>query len=117
MKLTQLSIQIDTDKPTETYLFAHDEGQTRPIGLLKLGIDEEATGWISSVFVEESFRGKGVGRQLLERAFALCRELNKRFVSLAVANKNEKAQRLYKSLGFLPFMTGQEGYMQYIKPL
>ncbi|MGI4871386.1 MAG: GNAT family N-acetyltransferase [Janthinobacterium lividum] len=116
MEITQLSVQIDTDKPTAIYVFAHNVGP-QPIGLLRLEINEPGAGWIGAVFVEEEYRSKGVGKELIGRAITICQELDKNFVSLTVADKNEGAQRLYKSLGFAPFMTGHEGYMQYVKPL
>ena len=115
MTLSELSVQIDTDKPTAIYVFAHNKG-LQPVGMLRLEINEPA-GWIGALFVEEPYRGKGVGKQLLNRAFDLCREMGKTMVALTVADKNEGAQRLYKSLGFAPFMAGHEGYMQYIKTL
>jgi ribosomal protein S18 acetylase RimI-like enzyme len=117
MKFTQLKVQIDTPKPGELYVFAHEADEAAPIGMLRIGLEEKKTGWVSGVFVQESARGKGVGRKLVKRAIALCREMNMEFVSLAVADKNKAAQALYKSLGFKVFMAGQKGYMQYVKTL
>lgn len=116
MKISQLSVQIDAEKPADIYFFAHT-GKVAPDGLLRLGMEEERTGWISSAFVSEDARGKGIGTALINAAIEACRASGRRFVSLAVANKNEGAQRLYKKLGFEEFMTGQEGYMQYVKTL
>lgn len=116
MKISQITVQIDTDKPTETYYLAHT-GKVAPDGMLRLGLDEEHTGWVGSVFVNEDARGKGVATALLEQVIADCRQAGKQFVSLTVADKNEGAQRLYKRLGFVPFMKGTEGYMQYLKTL
>lgn len=115
MNITQLLVQIDTDKPGELYLLANEGGQQ--VGMLTIGLDEEHTGWISNVFVAEASRRQGVGRQLLEQALTECRQRGKDYASLSVADKNEEAQRLYKSLGFAPFMTGQPGYYQYILTL
>ena len=115
MIISQLSVQIDTDEPTAIYVFAHDVAPA-PIGILRLEINEPS-GWVGALFVEEAFRGKGVGKALMQRAEALCQGMGKTFISLTVADKNEGAQRLYKSLGFSPYMAGHEGYMQYVKPL
>ncbi len=116
MKISQLAVQIDTDKPADIYFFAHT-GKVAPDGILKLLTEEGKTGWISNVFVSDGARGKGIGTALLNAAIDACRADGKRFVSLTVADKNEGAQRLYKKLGFEEFMTGEPGYMQYIKTL
>lgn len=115
MKITQIAVQIDTDKPSAIYLLMHNV-EPDPIAIMRLEINEPAA-WIGSLFVQEEYRGKGVGTMLIHRAIELCHEMGKKHVSLSVADKNEGAQRLYKSLGFEPFMAGHEGYMQYVKTL
>lgn len=115
MEITQLSIQIDTDKPTAIYVLAHEVGPA-PIGMLRLEINEPA-GWVGMLFVEEAFRSKGIGKALMQRAEAICREMGKGFIALTVSDKNEGAQRLYRLLGYAPYMAGHEGYMQYIKTI
>jgi len=118
MTISQQQVQIDPKKEPETYLYAHQEGQLAPVGLTVLLLDEkENAGWVCRVFVNPEARRQGVARQLVERAIELTRAAGRQFVSLSVANDNEGAKDLYKSLGFVPFMTGQEGFEQYVKPL
>jgi ribosomal protein S18 acetylase RimI-like enzyme len=59
-----------------------------------------ASGWIHDLFVEESARGMGVGRRLLDAAVEeLCR-LRASAVMLSVAPQNEPARRLFLGRGF-----------------
>ena len=116
--ITRLDVQIDSNKKTEVYFFAHMLGNAAPIGMLVICIeDDEHAGWISRVFVEAEYRGRGIATSLLSLAADLAKEKERGFLSLSVKNENETAQRVYKALGFVPFMTGQEGYAQFLKVL
>ncbi len=53
-----------------------------------------------SVYVERGWRGKGVGRRLLEWLVALARELGYHKMVLAALPFNEAGVRLYQRLGF-----------------
>ena len=118
LTITQLAAQMDGNKQTDHYFFAHVPGEVGPVGMLVVGIEEaEPAAWISRVFVEADHRGKGIATSLLQSALDICKEKGRPYLSLTVKNDNENAQRLYKSLGFAPFMKGQEDYMQYIKAL
>jgi GNAT superfamily N-acetyltransferase len=54
---------------------------------------------MNDLFVDESARGQGVGRALIEAAAAVAREREVPFVEWATAPDNETAQRLYDSTG------------------
>jgi GNAT superfamily N-acetyltransferase len=56
--------------------------------------------WIEDVFVEESARGSGLGRALVEAAIARAAERGCRRVDLDTGADNATAQKLYASLGF-----------------
>jgi L-amino acid N-acyltransferase YncA len=53
-----------------------------------------------SIYVERGFRGKGVGRRLLERLIALARELGFHKMVLAAFPWNAAGMALYGRLGF-----------------
>ena len=53
-----------------------------------------------SVYVERGWRGKGVGRRLLERLIALARQLGYHKVVLAAFPFNTAGMALYERLGF-----------------
>ncbi len=62
---------------------------------------EKHKAWIFGMYVDRKVRGKGVGRQLLQRALEAARRLSGlRQVKLAVVETNRPAQRLYESAGF-----------------
>lgn len=65
--------------------------------------DETVPGeyYLDSLAVLPAFRGKGIGRTLLETAIKTGKDMGL-VVTLAVAPVNERAQNLYKSLGFGP---------------
>ncbi len=55
---------------------------------------------IEDVVIDESVRGRGVGRALVERCIELARERGADVVELQSAKWREVANRLYPSLGF-----------------
>jgi len=63
--------------------------------------DEAQTGeyYLDSLAVWPEFRGKGLGRKLLEKGIEEGKNLNQT-ITLAVDPMNIRAQRLYESLGF-----------------
>jgi GNAT superfamily N-acetyltransferase len=54
---------------------------------------------MNDLFVEESVRGKGVGRALIEAAAEIARERGAAHLEWATAPDNHTAQRLYDSTG------------------
>ncbi len=63
-----------------------------------LVIDE---GHILNVSVDPARRGKGIGRLLVEKVLAECRDGGAEFVSLEVRPSNVDAIALYKGMGFV----------------
>lgn len=65
--------------------------------------DEAAAGeyYLDSLAVMPEYRGRGIGRKLLEQGIENCKELNLD-VTLAVDPINDRAKKLYQSLGFKP---------------
>ena len=57
-------------------------------------------GEISDVFVSEEYRGKGIGRMLVERCIVHSRNNGIDNVFLNVVSDNVPAVKLYKSIGF-----------------
>ena len=55
--------------------------------------------WIHSLFVEPSFRRRGIGRQLTHAMIEWCREQRFEWVYL---HASEQGRALYESLGFAP---------------
>ena len=63
------------------------------------GADPQA-GWIRMLAVDESARGRGIGRLLAETCIDLARRSGRRRLLLNTGDPQVVAQRLYESLGF-----------------
>lgn len=57
--------------------------------------------FVNDLAVLEGYRGRGVGRALLNRVAQIARERNLDGVELQVNARNENAMRMYKTLGFM----------------
>jgi GNAT superfamily N-acetyltransferase len=97
--------RIITREDSEYLLGAAGDGA--PAGVVQLRFRwtvwwEAEDCWIEDVFVEQSARGSGLGRALVEAAIARAEERGCRRVDLDTGADNTTAQRLYASLGFEP---------------
>jgi ribosomal protein S18 acetylase RimI-like enzyme len=65
-------------------------------------IDEETyeVAYISDVVVLPEYRGRGIGRALLQQAEAFARAQGARWLRIGVLSKNHAAVRLYRHAGF-----------------
>lgn len=83
-----------------------EEDHKQQIGYLILhpSAVEELTGvtqgWVMDLAVVAEWRGRGVGRQLLEAAEEHCRQAGIAYLGLAVSSHNLNALRLYQACGF-----------------
>jgi GNAT superfamily N-acetyltransferase len=87
--------------PNSDFLLAGDP----PMGVCQLRYryaiwTESEDCWLEDIYVEESARGAGLGRELIETAFERARERGCRRMELDVNEANAGALRLYESLGF-----------------
>ena len=57
-------------------------------------------GEVAEVYVDQQFRGHGIGRLLLRRAVQLFRERNVTFAAVWTRENNPSAVRLYEEAGF-----------------
>lgn len=55
---------------------------------------------ISSVATDTQLRGRGLGKQLMQKCLITAAQLGEDYVSLGVRHGNESAQRLYRATGF-----------------
>jgi ribosomal protein S18 acetylase RimI-like enzyme len=58
------------------------------------------TGWINRIGIHERYWGRGFGREMLEQAVDLLIQRGSRSIKLIVMSSNERAVRLYRSVGF-----------------
>ncbi len=60
------------------------------------------TNWhIGDLYVDPTYRKKGIGKMLLEEAFDFAKKDGANYISLNTADDNFNAQKLYKDFGFI----------------
>lgn len=85
-----------------TMLVARDE-EHEIVGMLTLALFRLTTGvraWIEDVVVDETARGLGAGRALVDAALGLAVAAGAEKVDLTSRPSREPARRLYESMGF-----------------
>ena len=83
----------------ECYIIEYDK-ETAGFGLLNFSYCHEAGGkivWIEELYIREAFRSKGIGRKFFE---LVEKEHSAMRYRLEVEKENERAVKLYKSLGY-----------------
>ena len=92
--LNPVFVWADENDVTQGYLFCQTEQYVDHAVLTDI-----RTLYIDDLCVEESMRGRGIGRALYEFAVRYARENGYYNLTLRVWNLNEGAMRFYKSLG------------------
>lgn len=92
-------IQSDTDK----YICAEENGKV--IGFCALAVvnnfwQEGHIAYVYAMIVDDSFRGKGIGTSLLEKAFDIAKLMGCKKIELDSGFPREKAHKLYEKIGF-----------------
>lgn len=90
---------LSADPGAVRLMYLEDE----PAGLVDLNPErgkEEGIGWISLLYLTETFRNRGYGIQLLARAISFYR--GRRCLRLQVAEENRAALAFYSREGFYP---------------
>jgi GNAT superfamily N-acetyltransferase len=90
--------------PSEDGLLLGARGEGRLLGYACLywhfsSLEATECVLMNDLFVDESARGRGVGRALIEASADVARERNVPFVEWSTAPDNHTAQRLYDSTG------------------
>lgn len=85
-------------------LIAEDAQTGQRVGYLWFAEKETEAGpvcWLYDIYVDESMRGMGYGRALMERLEQQARSLGLSRIELNVDGFNERARKLYGSLGYV----------------
>jgi GNAT superfamily N-acetyltransferase len=72
------------------------------VGCVALKSLQDDVGEVKRMFVDAEWRGRGVGRALLERLIQSARALGYREIRLGTLPEMTEAQALYQSVGFVP---------------
>lgn len=85
-----------------TRIVVGEDEAGRRVGILWVGPPPDGAGpaWVYEIEVEESRRGEGWGRALMQAAEELAREEGHTEIGLNVFGSNTVARRLYESLGY-----------------
>lgn len=83
---------------------ASDDGTppNKLIGMVGLYPRESKVAELRKMYLRKSARGRGIGKQLLERVLARARELGFRRIELETSSKLIEAIGLYRKYGFQP---------------
>jgi ribosomal protein S18 acetylase RimI-like enzyme len=95
-------------KKRKNAFFVAEEGG-KPIGFISGHMDQDPPifldrdkGRINAFYVQDEFRGKGIGRKLFAKMKEWFKKRNVKSMRLFVARCNPGAKRAYESLGFEP---------------
>ncbi len=92
-------IEEDVAANPEGIFVAEDAGLL--VGYVTTRIDREAgKGRIPNLAVDQSLRGQGLGRRLIERALRYFREQGMSYAMIETMAQNEIGQHLYPACGF-----------------
>ena len=101
--MSSFDAALEIPELVKGYIFEYD-GKTAGYAVVSMKFETEVGGmaaWIEELFVEESFRSKGIGSAFFEH---LKKELSGRMkrIRLEVGDENDGAKKLYERIGFEP---------------
>jgi GNAT superfamily N-acetyltransferase len=73
--------------------------------------EERLYGYISELFIQEDWRGRGVGRTLIDSCEAWGRARGLKVMMIGVLPGNTRASRLYDSSGYTPYAVMRRKYL------
>jgi [ribosomal protein S18]-alanine N-acetyltransferase len=92
----------------EGFLVAEQDGKV--VGYVVGYRSAENEGHIFSVGVKEEYRGRGIGTGLINAICDTFVATGLRYARLEVRNSNTRAQKIYRSIGFVPCWTEKKYY-------
>ena len=87
-----------TNNAAARYLVAETDGQVVGYAGAWIILDESH---VTNIAVEESFRGNGIGKKLTAGLLQYLSNLGAAYATLEVRVSNERAQNMYRGLGFV----------------
>ena len=97
-----------------THFFVAELDNKQIVGMLAIGIYNIPSGtkvWIEDVVVDESQRGKGIGKELILYAINYSRSLGAKSIGLTSRPSRIAANRLYQKMGFVKHETNVYKYL------
>lgn len=81
---------------------ARDQTDDKIVGYCISAVNKDQIGEIESLFIEEAYRGLGIGNELMERAIRWLDDCHVKSKKIAVAVGNEEVFGFYQQFGFYP---------------
>lgn len=100
ISMDRLSELIDSDN---TLIFIGTDDNGSIVGMLSLIVMRIPTGnkaWIEDVVVDQSARGQGVGKSLMNHALQQAKKQGVKSIDLTSRPSRESANKLYQNLGY-----------------
>jgi len=102
--------KLSRELKEENTAFYFVKSANEVIGYMKLNegraqteLQKEDSYEIERIYVLSDYQGKGIGRQLLDKAIHLAREKKASYIWLGVWEENKSAIQFYKKNGFIAF--------------
>lgn len=93
-------INIQYNKPSGGLILITDQQSGEEIGCVGIRRFEDKVAELKRMFVKESHRKKGLGKELMQRAIRLSRDLGYKKILLDTLDSMEPAIAIYKKAGF-----------------
>lgn len=100
-------------KAKRTHLFIAELESNKIVGLFTIASYDIPTGtrvWIEDVVVDESERGKGIGKEMMIFAIGFAKSIGAREIDLTSRPERVSANQLYLKLGFVKRETNAYRY-------
>ena len=93
------------EQPPNSFIFVAEDEDGEPVGFIHLQktqdfFNHRTNCHVSDLAVAEEAEGTGVGKALLDHAYAWAREHKCQYVTIAVFPGNERARKTYESAGY-----------------
>lgn len=100
-----LTARLQANESIIFAVFNEQDGSPKGIGFTQLyptySSARAAKNWIlNDLYVDEMYRGKGIGKLLIEHVLGFAKADGSIYVQLETATDNYSAQRLYDKIGF-----------------
>ena len=92
--------KLSNSECTRLYVAKEDDIIFGMLSLVVFSIPTGTKAWIEDVVVDERARGKGVGRELMNHALNVAKELGAKSADLTSRPSREAANKLYQAIGF-----------------
>ena len=92
--------KLTNSECTRLYVAKEDDTIFGMLSLVVFSIPTGTKAWIEDVVVDERARGKGVGKELMNHALNVAKEMGAKSADLTSRPSREAANKLYQAIGF-----------------